>query len=145
VARALAAGLVTAFAVNMRTSYVVMYLGFWCVFLVMRAWEGQTWYRTLLVIVAFAGGYALFERGVIGSLRPSSGRGAAYTYSSHTIAHPLVLGLAVPETPFASLRMYALALDALFSFSAAPLRLASRVGVMLVVPGVAYLAYVVIR
>ena len=49
------------------------------------------------------------------------------------------------RSKYDSIRMYALALDALFSFSAAPLRLASRAGLLLVALGIAYFGYVVVR
>jgi polyisoprenyl-phosphate glycosyltransferase len=42
-------------------------------------------------------------------------------------------------------KMMAFAVDALLSFSAAPMRIASRMGLLLVLPGVAYLVYVVYR
>jgi len=42
-------------------------------------------------------------------------------------------------------RMLALALNGIFSFSSVPLRIASRLGVLLVVCGVGYLAYVLVR
>jgi polyisoprenyl-phosphate glycosyltransferase len=42
-------------------------------------------------------------------------------------------------------KMMAFALDALLSFSAAPMRVASRMGMLLVLPGLAYLVYVVYR
>jgi len=42
-------------------------------------------------------------------------------------------------------KMMAFAIDALLSFSAAPMRIASRMGMLLVLPGLAYLIYVVYR
>src|SRR5512138_184833 len=55
-----------------------------------------------------------------------------------------------PERPAGSskytlFKMMALAVDALLSFSAAPMRMASRMGLLLVVPGVVYLAYILYR
>jgi dolichol-phosphate mannosyltransferase len=43
------------------------------------------------------------------------------------------------------LKMMGFAIDALLSFSAAPMRVASRMGTLLVLPGLAYLVYVVYR
>jgi glycosyltransferase involved in cell wall biosynthesis len=43
------------------------------------------------------------------------------------------------------LKMVVFSIDALLSFSAAPMRVASRFGAMLVVPGVIYLIYIVVR
>jgi len=55
-----------------------------------------------------------------------------------------------PERPagtskYTLLKMMGLAIDALLSFSAAPMRIASRMGLLLVLPGLAYLVYVVYR
>src|SRR5580765_4076690 len=55
-----------------------------------------------------------------------------------------------PERPagqskYTFLRMMGFAIDALLSFSAAPMRIASRMGTLLVVPSLAYLVYVVYR
>ncbi len=48
-------------------------------------------------------------------------------------------------TKYTLLKMMGLAIDALLSFSAAPMRIASRMGLLIVVPGFAYLVYVVYR
>jgi dolichol-phosphate mannosyltransferase len=55
-----------------------------------------------------------------------------------------------PERPagtskYTLLKMMGLAIDALLSFSAAPMRIASRVGLLLVLPGIGFLVYVVYR
>jgi dolichol-phosphate mannosyltransferase len=55
-----------------------------------------------------------------------------------------------PERPtgtskYTPLKMMGLAIDALLSFSAAPMRIASRMGALLAIPSLAYLAYVVGR
>jgi len=42
-------------------------------------------------------------------------------------------------------KMMGFAIDALLSFSAAPMRIASRMGMLLVLPGLAYLVYIVYR
>ena len=49
------------------------------------------------------------------------------------------------QSKYTTLKMVALALDAVFSFSAAPMRLATRVGLALFVPGTVYFAYILIR
>ena len=46
---------------------------------------------------------------------------------------------------YTPLKMTALAADALLSFSAAPMRLASRMGVALLVPGAVYFVYILVR
>jgi polyisoprenyl-phosphate glycosyltransferase len=55
-----------------------------------------------------------------------------------------------PERPagtskYTLFRMMGFAIDALLSFSAAPMRIASRMGMLLAVPGLAYLAYIMYR
>jgi dolichol-phosphate mannosyltransferase len=49
------------------------------------------------------------------------------------------------SSKYTSARMMFLALDALLSFSAAPMRVATRLGLALVIPGVLYFAYVLVR
>jgi glycosyltransferase involved in cell wall biosynthesis len=49
------------------------------------------------------------------------------------------------ETKYSAFKMIVLALDAIFSFSAAPMRLATRLGFMLAVPGAIYFVWVVSR
>ena len=49
------------------------------------------------------------------------------------------------RSKYTLLKMMAFAIDALLSFSAAPMRVASRMGMLLVAPGLAYLAYVIYR
>lgn len=46
---------------------------------------------------------------------------------------------------YTAVRMLSLAFDALFSFSAAPMRMATRLGVLMLVPGAIYFAYIVAR
>jgi polyisoprenyl-phosphate glycosyltransferase len=48
------------------------------------------------------------------------------------------------ESKYTTLKMVRLALDALFSFSAAPMRLASRLGLALFIPGALYVLYILI-
>jgi polyisoprenyl-phosphate glycosyltransferase len=49
------------------------------------------------------------------------------------------------ESKYTTMKMVRLALDAVFSFSAAPMRLATRLGLALVVPGTLYVLYIVIQ
>ena len=46
---------------------------------------------------------------------------------------------------YTTLKMVSLAVDALFSFSAAPMRMATRCGLVLLVPGVLYFLYILLR
>jgi glycosyltransferase involved in cell wall biosynthesis len=49
------------------------------------------------------------------------------------------------ESKYTTFKMLGLAVDALFSFSAAPMRIATRVGLALLVPGTLYFLYIVAR
>jgi dolichol-phosphate mannosyltransferase len=49
------------------------------------------------------------------------------------------------RSKYTPLKMVGLGLDALFSFSAAPMRVATRLGLTLVVPGALYFAYILAR
>ena len=49
------------------------------------------------------------------------------------------------ESKYTALKMLGLALDAMFSFSAAPMRMATRLGLALFVPGALYFAYILLR
>jgi dolichol-phosphate mannosyltransferase len=49
------------------------------------------------------------------------------------------------ESKYTTLKMIGLALDALFSFSAAPMRTATRLGLGLLVPGLVYFVYILLR
>ena len=49
------------------------------------------------------------------------------------------------ESKYTTIKMIALALDAVFSFSAAPMRLATRLGMALFVPGILYFVYILMR
>jgi polyisoprenyl-phosphate glycosyltransferase len=49
------------------------------------------------------------------------------------------------ESKYTTFKMLGLAVDALFSFSAAPMRIATRVGFALLVPGTFYFLYIVAR
>jgi dolichol-phosphate mannosyltransferase len=49
------------------------------------------------------------------------------------------------ESKYTTIKMVRLALDAVFSFSAAPMRLATRLGFLLMIPGIGYVIYILIR
>jgi len=49
------------------------------------------------------------------------------------------------ESKYTPVKMVGLALDAVFSFSAAPMRIATRLGLALLVPGTLYFVYILIR
>jgi len=49
------------------------------------------------------------------------------------------------RSKYTTFKMLSLAVDALFSFSAAPMRMATRLGLALMVPGAVYFAYIVVR
>ena len=49
------------------------------------------------------------------------------------------------QSKYTTLKMMALALDAVFSFSAAPMRMATRLGVALLIPGLFYFIYILAR
>ena len=49
------------------------------------------------------------------------------------------------ESKYTTVKMIGLALDALFSFSAAPMRMATRLGLALLVPGTIYFVYILAR
>ena len=49
------------------------------------------------------------------------------------------------QSKYTTFKMLSLAIDALFSFSAAPMRMATRLGLALLVPGALYFLYIVVR
>jgi glycosyltransferase involved in cell wall biosynthesis len=49
------------------------------------------------------------------------------------------------QSKYTTLKMMGLALDAVFSFSAAPMRMATRLGVTLLIPGLFYFIYILAR
>jgi dolichol-phosphate mannosyltransferase len=49
------------------------------------------------------------------------------------------------QSKYSAFKMLALALDAIFSFSAAPMRLATRLGFVLIVPGAIYVLYLLLH
>jgi len=49
------------------------------------------------------------------------------------------------QSKYTTLKMVSLAVDALFSFSAAPMRMATRCGLALLIPGALYFLYILVR
>ena len=95
---ALAAGLLTAFCVNMRSSHLPVYLALFLLFVLAarpRAAGRRRW-TVAIAGVLFIAGYVAFGRMFISPLVP---RAPYNNQSYHVIAHPLVLALAVPDNP----------------------------------------------
>lgn len=102
-ATAVGLGALSSFTVNMRTSYLPVVAIFLLTFLAALWWakrEGTSrlsdWRRTLLVAAAFLIGYVAFQWGFITRHFPPEDRAGA----AHSVMHPLVLALGVPETDF---------------------------------------------
>lgn len=98
---AVGVGLAAGFVYNMRTSYLPLV----AVAISLFVWLSQrstTPWRAVLTSLATLGmvvlGFLGFQRTVVHPL-PVAGSDTPYTY--HVVAHPLVLGLAVPENDFA--------------------------------------------
>ena len=99
-----AAGLVAALCANLRTSYVPMIVALWVIALAAAVRSrsmrlGDIGVRcAAIAIVAFGAGYWVLNRAVMRPLEyPAGAKTTNYTY--HTIAHPLVMSLAVPANP----------------------------------------------
>jgi hypothetical protein len=94
------AGLLSAFVVNMRTSYLPIVGLFFALVLIdelrprgrMLHWSRRS-KRGLALAACFLAAYAAFQFGLISRHLPAEGRFNA----SHPFGHPLVLALAVPE------------------------------------------------
>lgn len=98
-----AAGVLTAFFVNMRTSHFPVYAVAFVFFLVAAGRRSSGIRRPIFVavgLVAFVVGYASFGRLFIRPLIPS-GPDPYVNHPHHGIAHPLVLALGVPPNPLA--------------------------------------------
>ena len=94
-----AAGFITAFCVNMRSSHLPVYLAMFALYAVSArqfAVRKNLSYAAA-ALVCFAGAYMLFSRLFISPLVPKQ-PSAYFNYSHHVIAHPLVLGLALPPS-----------------------------------------------
>jgi SAM-dependent methyltransferase len=98
---ALLAGVVTAYAANMRSSYLPIWALMFGVSVAALMWrrsgalDGR---RAALAAALFATGYLAFHYWFIVRTRPTQ----VASYSYHVIAHPLVLSLAVPPNPLAT-------------------------------------------
>jgi hypothetical protein len=99
------AGWLVAFAVNMRSSHLPVYLVFLVLYFVaarrmvrsrLQRWPRRAQVGWLLIGLLSTGiGYGLFGFLFVRPLAIDGGGGRAYSY--HPVAHALVLGLAVPE------------------------------------------------
>src|SRR5262249_44260309 len=94
------------FAVNMRTSYLPVYLFLFAASLIAAGARSAglhaiakraPWIAagTAIILLLYLGGSR-----IAASVLDPSGAGRAGNYWYHPIAHPIVLGLALPETPF---------------------------------------------
>jgi 2-polyprenyl-3-methyl-5-hydroxy-6-metoxy-1,4-benzoquinol methylase len=104
----LVSGMYTAFAANLRTSYLPVMLAMSAVVMLeavgrWRFQSGLQWSdctrRVAAVAVIFASGYAALQYGTITRHLPKEVVAAA---PHHTVAHPLVLSLGVPESELSS-------------------------------------------
>jgi hypothetical protein len=96
VAVAIAAGFITAFSVNMRASYLPVYLSFGLAY--MAAVYRKVGRRTAVAgFAAVAAGYFLFQYPFIIRRIPETD----YNHTFHTVSHPLVLSLALPPNDLA--------------------------------------------
>jgi hypothetical protein len=102
---ALGMGLLTAFSASVRTILLPTAAAMFGVFLFAElrnrraANTGRPLALAAVATIAFGSGYAIYTRALIDPLRFRDDETiSAYTY--HTLAHPLVLGLAVPESAF---------------------------------------------
>ena len=97
---AAAVGAWTAFAANMRTSHLPIYLSFAVLLFVLseRASTARSgrWQRRGLIAVAMIAGYAAFQYGAITRHLPDMDD----ALSRHTILHSTVIALAIPESDF---------------------------------------------
>lgn len=97
-------GLVAGLGMNIRTSHSLIYVVL-VVELAALAYSGRARgdraraaiVPAVLLLVAFAGSAALFDAAFIRPIRVAAAH-ATNNYTFHTVAHPLVMGLAVPPT-----------------------------------------------
>ena len=96
------AGFATAFCTNMRTSHLPIYLAMFAVYVAVMRQRRAGWPFVVFLgaaLICFALGYSGFTRVFISPLVPD-GPAGRQNKVYHVIAHPLVLGLAVPESDF---------------------------------------------
>ena len=102
VAGGLLSGFVAAASVNMRSSYLPVYLAFqlcYCWAVWRSGGRRPTPAVTVSVVaLAFAAGYLLFQYPFVTRRAPAA---AAIQYTYHTVSHPLVLALAIPPNDLA--------------------------------------------
>ena len=98
-----AIGVWTAFVANLRTSHLPLYLAFAVMLFAFGERQrlqteppARRWTRLSIAAAMFVVGYFAFAYGAIARHLPESDGNLA----RHTIAHPLVLGLGVPESDF---------------------------------------------
>ncbi|HVZ23084.1 MAG TPA: hypothetical protein VG871_18555 [Vicinamibacterales bacterium] len=93
---ALGMGVLTAFSAGMRTNQMPIGIGMFAVFLAAIAWRARrpvTMTPLIAAVVAFAVGYGAYMAVFVVPLRNPK----LENYIYHPFAHPLVLGLGVPE------------------------------------------------
>jgi len=94
-------GAITAYAANMRTSYVPMFAAFFVIWtagvILSGTTDGHRIRAAVTACLLFVAGYAVFHFSLLPHVREIGGN----SYSNHVIAHPLVLSLAVPDNPLA--------------------------------------------
>jgi len=93
-----AVGTVVAASVNMRSSYLPVFASFFLIYSV-AAWHVRSgmpgrWLWAVWLLPSFLFGYFSFHYPLI--IRPAQ-VAATSNYTYHTVSHPLVLGLALPE------------------------------------------------
>jgi hypothetical protein len=91
------AGFVAAFSVNMRASYLPIYVSCACL-CAAAAWLRGVRRPAVLALLAFAAGYLLFQYPFIVRRIPDTD----YNHTFHSVSHPLVLGLALPPSDLAA-------------------------------------------
>jgi SAM-dependent methyltransferase len=98
---AIVTGITAAYAANMRTSYLPVWLLMLAIVLIAmsrRRVDALTPRRVALGVASFAVGYLAFHFWFIVRTRPPE----IASYSYHVIAHPLVLSLAIPSNDLAT-------------------------------------------
>ena len=96
-AASVALGMLASFSTNMRTSYLPIYIAMLAVVLFVPCfgWSASRVRRTGIAIGAYAIAFASFQYVAIDRHLPAVNN---FNASYHTVAHPLVLSLAVPPT-----------------------------------------------